>query len=415
MFLNDNTTDDKFITACALNHISFFAATSEAHHGKSFTTKGCDWYGSTDEVVIPFPNWTSEYAASALDEVLEYCLEVRPAKTSCWSLIPYEPADLGLMLMARGFEWGWQPHWMVLDMKDLETFQSVQNLVITVDTTGIPGAAELPYYKRENAGYQHHILNRQPVDTWRLIGSIDGQVVAHATVHLSSGELGVAGIYSVGVVETARRQGIGQAITLAAALHGKAQGCRYAVLNAANPFYLKFGFRSLGYGQTWWIHDNSWEHPATQQQITFAEAVARGDLSLLDTMEAEPELMTDELPCGLTPLELAARFSVETTGKWLLEHGAHPAILPLWDLKMHSLLEAHLHENPQLVNEKCGPWALTALHSAIWRNDLPLVRLLLTAKPDLSIKDAQFNSTPVGWARHFSRTKILKLLEEYEA
>jgi hypothetical protein len=40
----------------------------------------------------------------------------------------------------------------------------------------------------------------------------------------------------------------------------------------------------------------------------------------------------------------------------------------------------------------------TALHSAAWNGDLPMVKLLVAAGADVSARDPEHNNTPAGWA-----------------
>ena len=53
----------------------------------------------------------------------------------------------------------------------------------------------------------------------------------------------------------------------------------------------------------------------------------------------------------------------------------------------------------------------TALHQAASQGDIPLARVLLDLGADPTIKDARFDSTPLGWARHFGQQPMIELLE----
>jgi ankyrin repeat protein len=53
----------------------------------------------------------------------------------------------------------------------------------------------------------------------------------------------------------------------------------------------------------------------------------------------------------------------------------------------------------------------TALHEAASTDDLELARLLLRLGADPDIKDARFDATPLGWARHFGQQAMIDLLE----
>jgi hypothetical protein len=56
------------------------------------------------------------------------------------------------------------------------------------------------------------------------------------------------------------------------------------------------------------------------------------------------------------------------------------------------------------------PWQ-TALHKAAEDGNLELARTLLRLGADPGIRDARFDSTPLGWARHFGRQALVDLLE----
>ncbi len=53
----------------------------------------------------------------------------------------------------------------------------------------------------------------------------------------------------------------------------------------------------------------------------------------------------------------------------------------------------------------------TALHAAVSIGDRGLVERLLAAGADASIKDARFDATALGWARHFEHSDLVAVLE----
>ena len=66
----------------------------------------------------------------------------------------------------------------------------------------------------------------------------------------------VAGIYDMGVLSSARRRGLGRALTLAAVARAREAGCASVTLNATGEgeaLYRSVGFESLGLGMTWWL------------------------------------------------------------------------------------------------------------------------------------------------------------------
>jgi hypothetical protein len=56
------------------------------------------------------------------------------------------------------------------------------------------------------------------------------------------------------------------------------------------------------------------------------------------------------------------------------------------------------------------PWQ-TALHVAAMNGDTGLARRLLALGADTGIRDARFDSTPLGWARYFEQQNMIDLLE----
>jgi hypothetical protein len=60
------------------------------------------------------------------------------------------------------------------------------------------------------------------------------------------------------------------------------------------------------------------------------------------------------------------------------------------------------------------PWQ-TALHKAAEDGNVELARTLLRLGADPDIRDHRFDSTPLGWARHFGQQAIIELLEPLTA
>lgn len=57
-------------------------------------------------------------------------------------------------------------------------------------------------------------------------------------------------------------------------------------------------------------------------------------------------------------------------------------------------------------------WTATALHTAAGQGHRAVVELLLASGADPSIKDARYQSTPLGWATHMGRDDVAALLTE---
>ncbi len=418
-FLALGANPSRLIEAAAENHLSHFTVKASEVHRES----GVTWLVSPNEITIAFPHLTSATADAALDAIVAECFRRKPERVGCWSLTPTRPYDLGARLAARGFEWGWKPHWMALNLHKMsEDFTTPDGLTIAIDNEGDWDVDDLPYYSRpSNKPFTKPSadppveLRGEPRRTWRFGAWLDGKIVGQTLLHVTTGALGVAGIYNVGVVPAARNRGIGRSITAAACQFAKALGCHYALLNSATHIYDRLGFVSLGHGQSWWMHSATLAAPPpTPVQIAFAEAIGRGSSSALNALE--PAMIPDDLdaplPNDMTPIALAIHsLKPERSAEWLIARGATVDLLHAWDLGWRDRLPALLAKQPEIVDRRTGNWQITPLHEAAYRGDIELARAILAGSPDLTIKDTGFHSTPLGWATHFGRTEIIALIE----
>jgi ribosomal protein S18 acetylase RimI-like enzyme len=430
-FLEPGATPAQLIRATAANHRKWFArgAITQTY---ALQSDSITWVCTPDDITIPFPRLSSAWTGDILNHVIADCRKRAPKRVSCWALTPTRPRDLGAMLCAQGFEWGWQPHWMALDLHTMRAdFPLPDSLRITIDNSDNEAdwdVDDLPYYSRKKTEKNKAEGNKttapgKPVREsarreWHFGAWLNSKIVGHSILYLTMGRQGVAGIYNVGVVPNARHQGIGSAITLAACQVAQAMGCHYATLNsAADALYERMGFVSQGHGQTWWMHENVLNAPPpTPEQVAFAEAVGRGDVKTLAALDKRglPADLDAPLLCGQPPMELAVCLKQPRSVEWLTAQGATLNILNTWDLGWKERAARMLAETPALVNRRTGSRHTTPLHEAVFRNDVELARLLLSANPDLTIQDAEYHSTPLGWARHFGQTEIIALIERHQ-
>jgi GNAT superfamily N-acetyltransferase len=102
------------------------------------------------------------------------------------------------------------------------------------------------------------MIARQPRRAYAFIGALNGKPVGASVLYLDAG---VAGLYDVGVLPEARRQGIGAAMTVAPLRFARELGYRYGVLQASGmgvPVYERVGFRKV-------CRISCWYHSKTQQ------------------------------------------------------------------------------------------------------------------------------------------------------
>jgi GNAT superfamily N-acetyltransferase len=244
--LGPDAGDVELIRAAARNHVSWMTRAAVATGGAVVRERGLTWTAPPPGggAVLLFPRAASR---PALDAMIDAARERDADGVGCWAS-GLEPVDeLGERLVARGFEWGWQPHWMAIDLA---------RLPIAEDDSRVSLVEKVPEYGGYGAALMA-LARTRPRRSWHAVARVDGGYAGHAWAHVIGGRLGSAGIYDVDVVPGHRRQGLGRALTLAVCRAAATAGARMATLNATGEgelLYRALGFRSLGYGQTWWLH-----------------------------------------------------------------------------------------------------------------------------------------------------------------
>jgi ribosomal protein S18 acetylase RimI-like enzyme len=351
------------LRAAAANHRAWFRRTAAVSGGRA------EWVGGVDMTVdgwgatIAFPR--SRRVGAAVGRIRELGLR----NASCWSLAA-DP-ELGTRLVARGFGWGWQPHWMALELARLPADDTHHHVVVRRGP--IPG--DVPYGGGETD---------PPAAVHLAVRADGGAIVGHAVVNPWRG---VAGIYSMGVSPAHRRQGIGRALTLASGRAAAKLGCSHAVLNATDEgerLYRSVGFGSLGWGQTWWYRAG---RDPTPRQTALAEAIGFGDLPALETLRPSRAELVRRLPGGTSPMRLALVTGRLDTAAWLLDRA------------------------PALANRRLEPFGGSLLHLAVEHDRADFVRLALVHGASTTLRDHTWDATPLGWAEHFERPELASLLE----
>jgi GNAT superfamily N-acetyltransferase len=227
---------------------------------------------------IPFPLFNSVLHARLAPE--NVAAAIKAAKSRCrskrvpmlwWTGPATRPTDLGKHLLAHGFVHAADSAGMAVDLLALNEDQSapeslaiervrdVEALKQFADT--LRTAFEMPDFVAgamvdlfAGMGFDHQLPLRH------YIGRLEGECAGVASLLLGAG---VAGIYNVGTVPSARRKGIGAAMTVMALLEARALGYRVGILHASK---LGFGvYRRLGFLERCKIGHYVWAgEPASQ-------------------------------------------------------------------------------------------------------------------------------------------------------
>jgi GNAT superfamily N-acetyltransferase len=241
--------------AAAANQTEWLARTAEAAGGIVRRERGVTWTASRAGAAISFPELSRERFEGLLPQFLSAASRGGAHEASCWSLLPTEPDDLGERLLAAGFREGWQAHWMAIEIESRAASAPPDGVEIGLAPPTWK-ATDLPWDGAGVASLRARLAGVHPRRVWHLGAWRGGRPVGHAVVNVTTGRLGVAGIYDMGVAEGERRRGIGRALTLAALQLARSQGCAAATLNATPEgelLYREVGFESVGVAQTWWL------------------------------------------------------------------------------------------------------------------------------------------------------------------
>lgn len=400
--------------AIASNHRALFHIEALLAGGALHESGDLAWTESPRGSNIIFPRLTRGEAATAIDVMMDRFKADPPRQAGCWSMDPSQPADLGAYLLARGFQMGWKPHWMMIDLSSglREDHPFPSDIVITEDkTTDLTAIADLPYAASDTLtqnGLLPHVI------TERFVARLDGRIVGHSGVLCTPGPVGIAGLYNVAVVPPYRNKGIGKALVLAACRYARDRGWRYGTLNATydgRRIYKQVGFYSLGDGLTWWLSDGWREAPPGTEEVRVAEAIGRGDVAGLTT----PMDLLRPLVNKMTLMDLAVNQRQSASVRWLAARGVPLRPMDAWDMGWRDEAAALLTADPSSVDLLYTNEGMALLHFAVERDDRELLALGLAHRPNLAIQDSRFQGTPIGWAHHLGRTGLIPILQNAAA
>jgi ribosomal protein S18 acetylase RimI-like enzyme len=361
--------DDALLRAVADNHRDWMARWAVVSGRGVISADTAELYLSREANLFP-------RSAPDPDALIDAIRAHDCAGVGYWSL----GADdrLGVRLVARGFGWGWRPHWMAIDLEDAGRFAAATDPGFEVVVAPTPPYARtLPYAPPDQVDDPPGVLRLGVRLREKVIGQISINPVA-----------GIAGIYSMGVAPRVRGRGIATELTRAACRLAIEHGCRHAVLNATDDgerVYRRVGFRSLGSGQTWWY----FRRPAsTAREIELTEAIGFGNLKALQALSVTDAELTGSLPGDEQPLTFALLTGQVQVADWILARV------------------------PSLVDARYEPHDVTLLHLAVEHDSAPFAELALAHGVDVTARDASFSGTALGWAEHLGRDVLAARLRD---
>jgi GNAT superfamily N-acetyltransferase len=324
-----------------------------------------------------------------------------------WSHTP-DPG-LDLTLLAGGWRVGFEPWWMVADLRtdavpaDLGSCSPAWPGVVRLgrpDDIAPLLAAAVPYASAP----QLEQFARQTDGIHWLVADEDGRAVGQAVVHLD--DQGWAGLFNVGVADQYRRRGIGGALTAAAVRMARDGGATMMGLNStpmAKHVYEDAGFRQVGVGQTWLRSTDRLLADPPEHEQAAVRAIGSGAINGLPA--DVPQLFW----CGLSGQQSAARFGQPEALHALVRRGQVPDLVAMWSLGLTREATAAAG-NPRARELVTQPWDARPLHHAAASGNEGLAAMLLGAGADLTARDSQFRGTPLGWAVATGHARIAELI-----
>lgn len=336
------------------------------------------------------------------DPALAWLRHNRARDVLVWSMKP--DAALDLEFLAQGYRPGFEPWWMSRDLHTPIPGATHQVRTVTDETISLLAESDIPYVIQEQIPAMRELVSSRFREVEWLVAFEHHKPVGHAVLNLADEH---AGLFNVGVSPKHRFRGIGTSLTLAAMQIARDRGALTMNLNstpAGKALYERTGFVQIGVGQTWVRSGPAVHRDASHYEQRIAKAVAHGDIAGLgDTF------FIDHLECGLSLQEFAARYGQGQMLLHLIERGHTPDIISLWRLGLRD--QAIAATRNELAREVVGGTARAyPIHHAIEMGAGTLVLALIDAGASLSVRDGEYNATPLDWAHATNKPTIARII-----
>jgi GNAT superfamily N-acetyltransferase len=229
------------VADCQRVQTNWYRFRAETLAGQVWTDGPLTWIDGPDGQNLMFP---TEMSTAAVVRGVKRARERGMSIVGAWLDLAVDPTPLA----EAGFELGWSPWWMTLDLSQVNSRPDPR----------IELQRETSDYQDEDPGYRHllALARREPTRAWYAAGyTASRKRFAGRAWSFLDGDL--AGVFDMDVWPPFRRRGFGTGLLHAVCTAARRAGARHAVLNATPEgklLYSACGFTQIGEGITWWHH-----------------------------------------------------------------------------------------------------------------------------------------------------------------
>jgi GNAT superfamily N-acetyltransferase len=227
------------VADCERVQANWFRFRAETLGGQVWSDGPMTWIHGPDGVNLMFPSAvTTEGAMRGVARAREHGLSI----VGAWLGLDVDASPLA----AAGFERGWSPWWMTVDL-DSMPLRPDPRVELRQHNDDYPAGWDYPKLLATT--------RVRPARTWYAAAYTDSHEFAGHGWSFLDGDL--AGIFDMEVWDQFQRRGLGTGLLHAVCAAARAAGARHAVLNATPQGKLLYdtcGFRQIGEGITWWHH-----------------------------------------------------------------------------------------------------------------------------------------------------------------